>query len=162
MKRYIIILFVCVLCGCHTQIDTAYIRFLRRTATLHSYATVEWPKLCGKYGHHDMNYCEDQVEARLNDSLFPREIAVSYWVALQSAREFVHRQSLPLREKATIEVIEQLDLLEAAFDTVFMQCISEPYYMRLLSDIYDEVIPKRLDMLQESMRLNGSTNNIDK
>ena len=55
-----------------------------------------------------MDHCEDQLEARLNDSLFPREMAVSYWVAMQSAKEFVHRQSQPLREKATIEVIEQL------------------------------------------------------
>lgn len=159
MKRYIIILSACILCGCHTQIERACIRFLRRTAPLHSYATVEWPKLCRKYWHPDMDHCEDQLEARLNDSLFPREMAVSYWVAMQSAKEFVHRQSQPLREKATIEVIEQLDLLEAAFDTVFMRCISEPYYMRLLPDIYDEVIPGRLDTLYETMRRNSPTDN---
>lgn len=106
-----------------------------------------------------MDYRKEQIEAKLNDSLFPREMAVSCRVAMQSAREFVRRRGMPLRAQATIEVIEQLDLLEAAFDTVFMRCISEPYYMRLLPDIYDEVIPKRLDTLYETMRRNSPTDN---
>lgn len=50
---------------------------------------------------------------------------------------------------ANPELAEELDRLEAAFDTVFLRCISEPYYMRLLPDIYDEVIPERLDALAE-------------
>lgn len=148
-----------MLCGCQSTTETVYGRFLRQTAPLHSYATVEWPKLCKKYWFPDMNYWEEQIEAKLNDSLFPREMAVSYLVAMNSARELVHRQGMPLRATATIEVIEQLDLLEAAFDTVFMRCISEPYYMRLLPDIYDEVIPGRLDTLYETMRRNSPTDN---
>lgn len=159
MKPYIIIMYACMLCGCQSATETAYGRFFRQTSPLHSYATVEWPKLCRKYWFPDMNYWEEQIEAKLNDSLFPREMAVSYWVAMQSAREFVHRQGMPLRAQARIEVIEQLDLLEAAFDTVFMRCISEPYYMRLLPDIYDEVIPGRLDTLYETMRRNSPTDN---
>ena len=75
---------------------------------------LRYSRLCKKYWFPDMNYWEEQIEAKLNDSLFPREMAVSYWVAMQSAREFVHRQGMPLRAQARIEVIEQLDLLEAA------------------------------------------------
>lgn len=88
-----------------------------------------------------------EVEKQLEETAFPYEIAAAYWEQLQSAREFVHQRSLPLRAVAAPELVERLDRLEAAFDTVFMRCISESYYMRLLPDIYDEVIPERLDVL---------------
>lgn len=148
MKRlFYLALSVCALFGCRPTEKSAQIVFFRETAPLHSYATVPWAKLVRDYWRPNRSDWTREVEKQLEETAFPYEIAAAYWEQLQSAREFVHQRSLPLRAVATPEFVERLDQLEAAFDTVFLRCISEPYYMRLLPDIYDEVIPERLDVL---------------
>lgn len=148
MKRlFYLALLVCALFGCRPTERSARVDFFRETAPLHSYATVPWAELVEDYWRPNKGDWNQEVEKQLEETAFPYEIAAAYWEQLQSAREFVHQRSLPLRAIAAPELVERLDRLEAAFDTVFMRCISEPYYMRLLPDIYDEVIPERLDVL---------------
>ena len=148
MKRlFYLALFVCVLFGCRPTEKSARVVFFRETAPLHSYATVPWAELVRDYWRPNRGDWNKEGEKRREATAFPYEIAAAYWEQLQSVREFVHQQSLPLRAVATPEFVERLDQLEAAFDTVFLRCISESYYMRLLPDIYDEVIPERLDVL---------------
>lgn len=146
---FCIVLFVGALCGCRPTEKSARIDFLRETAPLHSYATVPWKQLVRDYWRPNRGDWDREVEKRLATNEFPYEIAAEYWEQLRSVREFVHQRSLPLRGVANPELAEELDRLEAAFDTVFLRCIFEPYYMRLLPDIYDEVIPERLDALAE-------------
>lgn len=148
MKRlFYLALLACALFGCRPTEKSAQIVFFRETAPLHSYATVPWAKLVRNHWRPNRGNWDQEVEKHLEATAFPYEIAVAYWEQLQSAREFVHQRSLPLRAVATPEFVERLDQLEAAFDTVFLRCISESYYMRLLPDIYNEVIPERLDVL---------------
>lgn len=148
MKRlFYLALSACALFGCRPTKRSARVDFFRETAPLHSYATVPWAELVEDYWRPNKGDWNQEVEKQLEETAFPYEIAAAYWEQLQSAREFVHQRSLPLRAIAAPELVERLDRLEAAFDTVFMRCISESYYMRLLPDIYDEVIPERLDVL---------------
>lgn len=148
MKRlFYLALSACALFGCRPTERSARVDFFRETAPLHSYATVPWAELVEDYWRPNKGDWNQEVEKQLEETAFPYEIAAAYWEQLQSAREFVHQRSLPLRAIAAPELVERLDRLEAAFDTVFMRCISESYYMRLLPDIYDEVIPERLDVL---------------
>lgn len=152
MKRlFYLALSACALFGCRPTERSARVDFFRETAPLHSYATVPWAELVEDYWRPNKGDWNQEVEKQLEETAFPYEIAAAYWEQLQSAREFVHQRSLPLRAVAAPELVERLDRLEAAFDTVFMRCISEPYYMRLLPDIYDEVIPERLDVLVEAV-----------
>lgn len=148
MKRlFYLALSACALFGCRPTEKSAQIVFFRETAPLHSYATVPWAELVRNYWRPNRGDWSQEVEKRLGVTAFPYEIAAVYWEQLQSAWEFIHQQSLPLRAVAAPELVERLDQLEAAFDTVFLRCISESYYMRLLPDIYNEVIPERLDVL---------------
>ena len=148
MKRlFYLALSACALFGCRPTERSARVDVFRETAPLHSYATVPWAELVEDYWRPNKGDWNQEVEKQLEETAFPYEIAAAYWEQLQSAREFVHQRSLPLRAIAAPEFVERLDRLEAAFDTVFMRCISESYYMRLLPDIYDEVIPERLDVL---------------
>lgn len=148
MKRlFYLALSACALFGCRPTERSARVDFFRETAPLHSYATASWAELVEDYWRPNKGDWNQEVEKQLEETAFPYEIAAAYWEQLQSAREFVHQRSLPLRAVAAPELVERLDRLEAAFDTVFMRCISESYYMRLLPDIYDEVIPERLDVL---------------
>lgn len=148
MKRlFYLALSACALFGCRPTEESARVAFFRETAPLHSYATVPWAGLARDYWRPNRGDWSRVVEKHLEATAFPYEIAAAYWEQLQSAREFVHQRSLPLRAVAPPEFVERLDQLEAAFDTVFLRCISEPYYMRLLPDIYNEVIPERLDVL---------------
>lgn len=148
MKRlFYLALSACTLFGCRPTERSARVDFFRETAPLHSYATVPWAELVEDYWRPNKGDWNQEVEKQLEETAFPYEIAAAYWEQLQSVREFVHQQSLPLRAVAAPELVERLDQLEAAFDKVFLRCISEPYYMRLLPDIYDEVIPERLDVL---------------
>lgn len=152
MKRlFYLALSACALFGCRPTERSARVDFFRETAPLHSYATVPWAELVEDYWRPNKGDWNQEVEKQLEETAFPYEIAAAYWEQLQSAREFVHQRSLPLRAVAAPELVERLDRLEAAFDTVFMRCISESYYMRLLPDIYDEVIPERLDVLVETV-----------
>lgn len=140
-----------VLGGCRPTAKSEGTRFLRSTAHLHSYATAEWDELLGKYRRPNIGDWSATADSLISNGGFPTEIAVAYRESMLSAREFVHQQGLPLRAVAPKQTIEALDNLEAAFDTVFMRCIAEEYYMRLLPDIYDEVIPARIDAVAKSI-----------
>ena len=82
---------------------------------------------------------------------FPMEIACEYWHLLQNARTDFHQKSLPLRAKASKNIVVALDNTEAMFDTVFVRCVSQEYYMRLFPEMYNETMKSALDELVEKL-----------
>jgi hypothetical protein len=78
---------------------------------------------------------------------FPMEIACEYWHLLQNARTDFHQKSLSLRARASKDVVEALDNTEAMFDTVFVRCVSQEYYMRLFPEMYNETMKPAIDKL---------------
>jgi hypothetical protein len=78
---------------------------------------------------------------------FPLEIASEYWHLLQNARTDFHQKSLPLRVEASKEMADALDNTEAMFDTVFVRCVSQEYYMRLFPEVYNETMKPAIDKL---------------
>ena len=79
------------------------------------------------------------------------EIAANFWHILQNARTDFHQKSLPLRENASKDVINALNKTEAMFDTVFVRCVSQEYYMRLLPEMYNETMKPAIDELVEQL-----------
>jgi hypothetical protein len=71
------------------------------------------------------------------------------WHLLQNARTDFHQKSLSLRVEASKEMADALDKTEAMFDTVFVRCVSQEYYMRLFPDMYNETMKPALDDLVE-------------
>ena len=78
---------------------------------------------------------------------FPREVSIKIWHLLQNARTDFHQKSLPLRAKASNNAINSLDRTEAMFDTVFVRCVSQEYYMRLFPEMYNETMKPAIDEL---------------
>jgi hypothetical protein len=52
-----------------------------------------------------------------------------------------------LRAKASNNAINSLDRTEAMFDTVFVRCVSQEYYMRLFPEMYNETMKPAIDEL---------------
>jgi hypothetical protein len=124
-------------------------KVVEQIADYANYATVDWSELDEMYRPNCADWSEE-IEARFCEG-FPREIAASYWHLLQNARTDFHRKSLPLRVGASADAVERIVETEALFDTVFVRCISQEYYMRLLPDIYNEVMPHALDALVKEL-----------
>ena len=82
---------------------------------------------------------------------FPMEIASEYWHILQNARTDFHQKSLPVRVGATASTTALLDKTEAMFDTVFVRCVSQEYYMRLFPEMYNEVMKPAITELTQKL-----------
>jgi hypothetical protein len=82
---------------------------------------------------------------------FPIEVSAEIWYLLQNARTDFHQKSLSLRAKASKNIVVALDNTEAMFDTVFVRCVSQEYYMRLFPEMYNETMKPALDELVEKL-----------
>ena len=125
--------------------------FVNNISCYYDFSTVDWAKLSDKYyrpntADWDLNMQESFVDG------FPLEIASGYWHLLQNARTDFHQKSLSLRLGTPKNVIEALDRTEAMFDTVFVRCVSQEYYMRLFPEMYNEVMPSAIDELINSIK----------
>lgn len=126
--------------GCHSNSSIADI------AEFYNYSTVNWVRIDTMYYRpYAADWSEDIGKQIRPD--FPDEIAAKYWHRLQNAKTDFHQQTMPLRAASSAEVCEALDRTESMFDTVFVRCIEQEYYMRLLVDTYNETMPPALDSL---------------
>jgi hypothetical protein len=47
--------------------------------------------------------------------------------------------------------MKELDAIEQAFDDAFIEMVSQEYYMRVFSDVFDEVFSKRVDDMTRAL-----------
>ena len=146
MKRFLLLLIVIPLvvsCG-----QNAATEFVEKICCYSDYSTVDWSELSEKYYRPNTADWGVEVDEKIVEG-FPMEIATNFWHILQNARTDFHQKSLPLRAEATEKQVKALDKVEAAFDTVFVWCVSQEYYMRLLPEMYNEVMASTIDELVE-------------
>ena len=146
MRRYLLILFTTMLVTSCKQ-DNAT-EFVREISCYSDYSTVAWPDLSEKYYRPNTGDWGEDVEKCICTG-FPLEIASHFWHLLQNARTDFYQKSLPLRAEASHNTIEAIDRAEAMFDTVFVRCVSQEYYMRLFPEMYNEVMTPAIDELVE-------------
>ena len=144
MKRFLLLLIVIPLvvsCGQNTTTE-----FVEEICCYSDYSTVDWYELSEKYYRpNSADWDSTTNEQIIKD--FPSEVAAEFWHLLQNARTDFHQKSLPLRAEATENVINTLDKTEAMFDTVFVRCVSQEYYMRLFPEMYNETMKPAIDEL---------------
>ena len=144
MKRFLLLLIVIPLvvsCGQNTATE-----FVEEICCYSDYSTVDWYELSEKYYRpNSADWDSTTNEQIIKD--FPSEVAAEFWHLLQNARTDFHQKSLPLRAEATENVINTLDKTEAMFDTVFVRCVSQEYYMRLFPEMYNETMKPAIDEL---------------
>jgi hypothetical protein len=125
--------------------DTAA-EFVKDIGCYSDFSTVDWEALTDKYYRPNIADWDSISNWRIIAG-FPNEICAEYWCLLQNARTDFHQKSLPLRAKASKSVINSLDRIEAMFDTVFVRCVSQEYYMRLFPEMYNETMKPAIDGL---------------
>lgn len=144
MRRYLLILFASMFITSCKQ-DTAT-EFVKEISCYSDFSTVDWEALTDKYYRSNIADWDSISNWRIIAG-FPNEICAEYWCLLQNARTDFHQKSLPLRAKASKSVINSLDRVEAMFDTVFVRCVSQEYYMRLFPEMYNETMKLAIDGL---------------
>ena len=148
MRRYLLMLFTAMLVtSCKQDTMTNFVSEISRYS---DYSTVTWPDLSEKYYRPNTGDWGEDIEKCICTG-FPLEIASHFWHILQNARTDFHQKSLPLRAEASENIIKALDLTEAMFDTVFVRCVSQEYYMRLFPEMYNETMKPALDELVEKL-----------
>lgn len=131
-----------------SQPNGVEIEFVRSISDYTNYSTVEWQVLRNKYYRPNTADWDKDVEARFHEN-FPQELAAEWWHLLQNARTDFHHKSLPVRATLSPEAVRALDHTESLFDTVFVRCVEQEYYMRLLPEVYNEVMSQAIDKLTE-------------
>ena len=144
MKRFLLLLIIIPLVvGCSRNTAT---EFVEEISCYSDYSTVDWYELSEKYYRpNSADWDSTTNEQIIKD--FPSEVAAEFWHLLQNARTDFHQKSLPLRAEATENVINTLDKTEAMFDTVFVRCVSQEYYMRLFPEMYNETMKPAINEL---------------
>ena len=122
--------------------------FVSEISRYSDYSTVTWSDLSEKYYRPNTGDWDSVTNERLTKD-FPIGIAAEFWHLLQNARTDFHQKTLPLRAEASENIITALDRTDAMFDTVFVRCVSQEYYMRLFPEMYNEVMTPAIDELVE-------------
>ena len=148
MRRYLLILFTTMLVTSCKQDTTT--EFVREISCYSDYSTVTWSDLSEKYYRPNTGDWDSVTNERIIKG-FPIEIASHFWHLLQNARTDFHQKSLSLRAEASQNTIAAIDRAEAMFDTVFVRCVSQEYYMRLFPEMYNEVMTPAIDELVEQL-----------
>lgn len=120
--------------------------FVSKISRYSDYSTVTWSDLSEKYYRPNTGDWDSVTNERIIKD-FPIGIATGFWHLLQNARTDFHQKSLPLRAEASKEMTDALDNTEAMFDTVFVRCVSQEYYMRLFPEMYNETMKPAIDKL---------------
>lgn len=144
MRRYLLILFASMLItSCKQDTTTEFVKEIRCYS---DYSTVAWSDLSKKYYRPNAGDWGLEMNKRIIKD-FPREVSIEIWHLLQNARTDFHQKSLSFRAKASKNAIRTLDCTEAMFDTVFVRCVSQEYYMRLFPEMYNEIMKPAIDEL---------------
>lgn len=144
MRRYLLILFAGVLVTSCKQDTTT--EFVKEISCYSDYSTVAWSDLSEKYYRPNAGDWDSKINKRIIKD-FPIEISTEIWHLLQNARIDFHQKSLPLRAKASKNIVVALDNTEAMFDTVFVRCVSQEYYMSIFPEMYNETMKPAIDEL---------------
>ena len=144
MRKYcLLLLFVLLICGCKRDTTAKFINDIKCYS---NFSTVDWFELENKFYRSNVADWDSTMNERIIDG-FPMEIASNFWHLLQNARTDFHQKSQPLRVEASNSVIQALGKTEAMFDTVFVKCVSQEYYMRLFPEMYNETMKPAIDEL---------------
>ena len=144
MRRYLLMLFASVLVTSCKQDTTT--EFVKEISCYSDYSTVAWSDLSERYYRPNMGDWDREMNKQIIKD-FPIEISAEIRHLLQNARTDFHQKSLPLRAEASENIIKALDRTEAMFDTVFVRCVSQEYYMRLFPEMYNETMKPAIDEL---------------
>ena len=116
----------------------------KELSNFYNYSTVDWNLIDSLYYRPYNCDWPDEIGKQFHPE-FPFELIPMYWNRLQNAKTYLHQQALPLRIGASDEFLTQISHTESALDSVFVLMASQPYYMRIFVDCYQEIMPQEID-----------------
>ena len=154
IKKVLIFILLMVLTSCsHRDVS---IEFVKEISCYSDYSTVAWSDLSEKYYRPNAGDWDSEMNKRIIKD-FPIEISTEIWHLLQNACTDFHEKSQSLRAEASKNIVVALDNTEAMFDTVFVRCVSQEYYMRLFPEMYNETMKPAIDELVKKLnKYNGN------
>lgn len=124
---------------------------LEKTYLYSSYFTVDWGAL--KNESNTAYHCEypdnENVLKKIKENKNLPE-PCPRWEELFNAKTDFHRATTRARILGSSEVIESLLNVESGFDEVFIQYVSQEYYLRSFVDTYEDIMPKRFEDLEKA------------
>ena len=144
---HILVVVALALTSCNNE---AKREFVVSISDYSDYSTVDWSEQSEQYYPPNTADWSEGIGAQIIKG-FPMETASEYWHILQNARTDFHQKSLPVRVGATASTTALLDKTEAMFDTVFVRCVSQEYYMRLFPEMYNEVMKPAITELTQKL-----------
>lgn len=117
----------------------------------YNYSTVDWDLIDSLYYRPDNCDWPDEMGKQFRHE-FPFELIAFYWHRSQNAKTYLHQKTLPLRVGSSDEFIKQLNYTESVLDTFFVRMVSQPYYMRIDVDCYQETMPQEIDKCFEALK----------
>lgn len=153
-------------CGCSNDVDDLtvllslascsnnkqiYAVYCSIASSYGNYSTVNWKRIDSLYYRPYNCDWDGGLDEIITNSQFPKDIAGLYWHLLQNAKTYCHQQSAPVRAVASRKVIQALDNMETMFDTVFLNIVSQDYYMRVFVDEYNQTMPAAFDKVLQAM-----------
>lgn len=149
MRKYLLLLLIAtLLTGCNQHTSTECIEDI---SCYYDFSTVDWDELSEKYYRPNIADWDTTIDECIADG-FPSDVATELWHLLQNARTDFHQKLLPLRSEVSNRIIQTIDRTEAMFDTVFVRCVSQEYYMRLFPEIYNETMKPAIDELTKRLQ----------
>ena len=142
-KYWLLLLAVTLFVGCKQSVVT---EFIEQISCYSDFSTVDWDEISSKYYRPNAADWDSEMDKQIING-FPVDIAADLWHITRNARTDFHQKSLPLRATASKSVTSALDQTEAMFDTIFVHCVSQEYYMRLFPEVYNQFMTPAIDKL---------------
>lgn len=124
---------------------------LSEAAPFSDYLTVDWERYRNEYRPYPCDWPDKyNLYTQVNDGKFSR-VFCPMWVELQNAKKDFVKKTTEARIVSSQKVYDNIKLMEAGFDEVFLAVIKD-YYSRSFIDNYDEIMKEKFFTLEKALR----------
>ena len=131
--------------------DSLLVEYMAYAGLFYDSSFLDWKSFTDLQINQNQSDWGKEIDKLIDPTWRGCDAASVYWDRLQSAKICLHVKSLPLRTVATPRMLKELDAIEEAFDDSFIEMVSQEYYMRVFSDVFDEVFSKRVDDMTRAL-----------
>lgn len=127
--------------------DSLLVDYMSYVSQFTDYSFVDWEDISSMSVKQYVADWDELLDDNIHPSWKQEGLDAEVWNLLKNAKAEVHRRSIPLRSISSRRLCRKLDALERAFDEAFEQMVTQEYYLRCFEDVFDEMIPPKVDNL---------------
>lgn len=127
--------------------DSLLVEYMRYASSFSDCSFVDWEGLARMRIMQNIADWDESLDDRIHPSWKQESLDAGAWAILQNAKAELHRRSIPVRAVSSRELCRRMDKLEKSFDEAFAAMVTQEYYLRCFEDVFDEVVPPKVDGL---------------